>query len=108
MAGVRKYRKKPVEIHAFPWAPGCDLPGWAWSAIDSVTDADFVEIHTLEGTMKATPGDYIIRGVEGEVYPCKPSIFEKTYDPVLDAVEEEQDDRRGLDRYGLDDASIGD
>ena len=40
------------------------------------------EIKTLEGTMKASAGDYIIRGVNGEIYPCKPDIFEKTYEPA--------------------------
>nr|DAK60873.1 MAG TPA: PGDYG protein [Caudoviricetes sp.] len=39
-------------------------------------------IHTLEGDMKAYAGDYIITGVNGEQYPCKPDIFEKTYEPV--------------------------
>jgi hypothetical protein len=39
-------------------------------------------IHTLEGDMKAEAGDYIITGVEGEQYPCKPDIFKKTYEPV--------------------------
>lgn len=39
-------------------------------------------IHTLEGDMKASPGDWIITGVEGEQYPCKPDIFEKTYQRI--------------------------
>lgn len=39
-------------------------------------------IHTLEGDMKASPGDWIITGVNGEKYPCKPDIFEKTYEPI--------------------------
>jgi hypothetical protein len=41
-----------------------------------------VEIHTLEGVMRGDVGDWIIRGVSGEFYPCKPDIFEKTYEPV--------------------------
>lgn len=58
-----KYRKKPVVIEAY------------------ITDKEcFIE--TLEGTMKADVGDYIITGVNGEQYPCKPDIFEKTYDKV--------------------------
>ena len=58
-----KYRKKPVVIDA---------------------EQTFVEvtIDTLEGTMKASPGDWIITGVNGERYPCKPDIFAKTYEPV--------------------------
>ena len=42
------------------------------------------QIDTLEGTMTATPGDYIIKGVQGEFYPCKPDIFEKTYEKVAE------------------------
>ena len=44
----------------------------------------FAEIHTLEGTMQASYGDYIIKGVKGEFYPCKPDIFEQTYEKVED------------------------
>ena len=58
-----KFRKKPVVIDAYQ------------------TDQELI-IHTLEGDMKASPGDWIITGVNGEQYPCKPDIFEKTYEPV--------------------------
>mgnify|MGYP006872972866 CR=1 FL=1 len=57
---VHSYRKKPVIIQAYQ------------------TDKEFI-IHTLEGDMLASIGDYIITGVDGEQYPCKPDIFEKTY-----------------------------
>lgn len=60
-----KYRKKPVIIEAYK----TDKP---------------VIIKTLEGDMKASVGDYIITGVNGEQYPCKPDIFEKTYEKVED------------------------
>ena len=60
---TRKYRKKPVVIEAYQ------------------TDKEMI-IHTLEGDMKASVGDYIITGVNGEQYPCKSDIFEKTYEPV--------------------------
>lgn len=43
-------------------------------------------VQTLEGTMAASPGDWIIRGVKGEFYPCKPDIFESTYEPIAEAV----------------------
>lgn len=46
-------------------------------------DAGDLLIHTLEGVMRADKGDWIIKGVNGELYPCKPDIFEKTYEPVL-------------------------
>ena len=58
-----KYVKKPVVIEAYQ------------------TDKEII-IHTLEGDMKASPGDYIITGVNGEQYPCKPDIFEKTYEKL--------------------------
>lgn len=58
-----KYRKKPIIIEAYQ------------------TDKE-LDIETLEGTMHASIGDYIITGINGEQYPCKPDIFEKTYDPV--------------------------
>lgn len=58
-----QYRKKPVVVEAYK------------------TDKEIV-IHTLEGDMKASIGDYIITGVNGEQYPCKPDIFEKTYEAV--------------------------
>ena len=57
------YKKKPVLVGAYQ------------------TDEEF-EIETLEGTMKASKGDYIIKGVQGEYYPCKPDVFEMTYDKV--------------------------
>ena len=47
------------------------------------TDEEVI-IHTLEGDMKAMPGDYIITGINGEKYPCKPDIFHKTYDEIID------------------------
>lgn len=62
-AEVKKYRKKPVVVEAYQ------------------TQKEMI-IHTLEGDMKANPGDYIITGVNGEQYPCKPDIFEKTYELV--------------------------
>jgi hypothetical protein len=79
---MARYRKKPVVIDAFVWLPGCDMPDWARRKM--VEHELHANIVTLEGTMKVAPGDYIIQGVEFEVYPCKPSIFEKTYDRVED------------------------
>lgn len=60
---VKKFRKKPVEVTA-------------WQ-----TEQEMY-IDTLEGKMHAVPGDWIITGVHGEQYPCKPDIFEETYEPV--------------------------
>lgn len=76
---MRKYRKRPIVIHAEQWWPDVKIKGV------EVTKDDFgyhARIKTLEGTMFVTQGDWIIKGVEGELYPCKPGIFEKTYEPI--------------------------
>jgi len=96
---MAKYRKKPVEIDAVLWRategsmeevlelvdfdalPGDGVhvePGIGWTPAIGTLD-----IPTLEGTMTAQPGDWIIRGVKGELYPCKPDIFEATYEAVV-------------------------
>lgn len=84
---VKKYRKKPVVIEAIQWtkdnAGEVDLfcCGKAALVLSPLPAAPLVFfIHTLEGTMKASLGDYIVKGVNGEFYPCKPDIFEKTYE----------------------------
>ena len=84
-----KYRKKPVVIEAFQL--GVDnIPDWF---MDKVTTNEVIlhegptaDISTLEGVMHASTLDYIVRGVRGELYPCKPDIFLQTYE----LVEEEQ------------------
>lgn len=85
-----KYRKKPVEIEAVQaielWnAPYKQWVGWlhdAYKRGEIFVLPDRAEIKTLEGTMSASPSDWIIRGVKGEIYPCKPDIFAATYDVV--------------------------
>ncbi|NCC96396.1 MAG: hypothetical protein EOM02_06095 [Synergistales bacterium] len=82
-----RYRKKPVEVEAFRWT-GKDsdvLPEWLVVAMQQRIVAKrytYLYIDTLEGTHRADPGDYIIQGVKGELYPCKPDIFEMTYEEV--------------------------
>lgn len=82
MANRNKYRKKPAVIEAIQWT-GDNANEVAMfaegKAIAGVFDKAFC-IHTLEGIMKASIGDYIIKGIKGEFYPCKPDIFEKTYE----------------------------
>lgn len=91
---MAKYRKKPVVIDAVNW------DGKNFDEVSNFTknfhghkkayeDAEEGSlktgeyyIHTLEGVMTATKGDWIIKGVNGEFYPCKPDIFEKTYEKV--------------------------
>jgi hypothetical protein len=78
-----KYRKKPVVIEAFRWTIDT-VPQW-WKDLKDVqieVETCTALIPTLEGTMRANKGDYIIQGVKGEVYPCKPDIFEMTYEKV--------------------------
>lgn len=85
---MARYRKKPVVIEAFQWTGGVDQledPEWIVRAIqdeDVYFDQGVMMISTLEGNLSAQPGDWIIQGVEGEIYPCKPNIFAKTYEPV--------------------------
>lgn len=100
---IRQYRKKPVIVEAVQLnhlnVP--DVARWigedkakvnlesdeAWK-LGKAPPIFSVTICTLEGDMKAMPGDYIIKGVNGEFYPCKPDIFEKTYETVEQQKEE--------------------
>jgi hypothetical protein len=76
-------RKKPVVIGAWRNVP-CEepMPEWLVTAknVERRQPGERIGIDTLEGVMVAEPGDIIIRGVKGEVYPCKPDIFAATYD----------------------------
>lgn len=87
-----KYRKKPVVIEAVQWWKDGDhpqvveIPEKVRDTIDARSTALELNkmrwIGTLEGGHLVTPGDWIIKGVKGELYPCKPDIFEATYEPV--------------------------
>lgn len=100
-----KYRKKPIVVDAYQVVEPEKLlmnidkiPDWLRQEIEKGNLGNIyllvsrhvgdkyakvtVNVVTLEGTMKVSPGDYIIKGVNGEFYPCKPDIFEKSYDPV--------------------------
>lgn len=74
-----KFRKKPVVIEAVQWFKDGDHPAVRVSRFTAVTKRLGV-IDTLEGEHVVTPGDWIITGVKGEVYACKPDIFEMTYE----------------------------
>lgn len=82
-----RFRKKPVEIEAHAFVRDAD-PHWLaeWCGGEYVDNPNGFQrtilIETLEGTMIATEGDWIIRGVQGEFYPCKPDIFLETYEQV--------------------------
>lgn len=76
-----KYRKKPVEVNAIQWNGNNALEilsfcNEAYIDVDNYT----LKIKTLEGVMVANRGDYVIKGIQGEFYPCKPGIFEMTYE----------------------------
>jgi len=90
---MAKFRKKPVVIEAVQWTGGhyseqevnsfLDKSGgedrsWEWEG----SPPHAILIRTLEGTMRADLQDWIIKGVQGEYYPCKPDIFKETYEPV--------------------------
>lgn len=95
---MTRYRKKPVTIDAEQLEPDGSnaqaLAAWIGpharvrTALAKPTDPDslrsFIDVRTLEGTMTANPGDWIIRGVQGEFYPCKPDVFAATYEPAAD------------------------
>jgi hypothetical protein len=89
---MAKYRKKPVVIEAIQatgtpesnreiidWTRGSNTPARMEGNTDGVQQ---LTISTLEGAMWVSPGDWIIKGVSGEFYPCKPDIFEKSYEPA--------------------------
>jgi hypothetical protein len=94
-----KYKKKPVVIEAFQMtkdrrADNSEWPEWlheAWQkepgedgSLSCVDGTDQLQIRTLEGMHLVGWGDYIIQGVEGELYSCKPRLFKATYDPVYE------------------------
>jgi len=89
-----KFRKKPVVIEAVQWTgnnllevirhtgQNASATHFKWDDYVDLVARDGLKIFTLEGTMSASIGDWIIKGVSGECYPCKPDIFEKTYEPA--------------------------
>lgn len=87
---VKQYRKKPVVIEAVQFLDNperlCELSEFITTQDLRVNYEDpenpVLKIETLEGVMNASVEDYIIKGVNGEYYPCKPDIFEKTYEEV--------------------------
>lgn len=87
-----KYKKKPVVIEAIQFKDDPDtlieiqefMGGDDLRISYANPDNPVIKIETLEGVMEASVGDYIIRGVKGEYYPCKPDIFEQTYEPVTE------------------------
>jgi hypothetical protein len=81
---MAKYRKKPIVIEAiqFNGRNSADIHEFCGDKVREPVGKDYLEIETLDGIHIASPGDYIIKGIKGEFYPCKPNIFEKTYEKV--------------------------
>lgn len=86
-----KYRKKPVVIDAWRFNGQSDLdwPSWIFKykspeGLTAFSMDGKLFVPTLEGMMTAAPGDWIIRGIAGEIYPCKDDIFQKTYEAADD------------------------
>lgn len=81
-----KYIKKPVVVEAVQWDNKKSLPlihAFGCDFVEFVADGtEDLIIPTLEGRMRCHVGDWIIKGVKGEFYPCKPDIFEATYEPI--------------------------
>ena len=78
-----KFRKKPVVIEAIQFdGTLSSLEAFAIPEVSQEFGSRTAQIYTLEGVMTAEPGDWIICGVKGEFYPCKPDIFEATYEPA--------------------------
>lgn len=106
---MAKYRKKPVVIEAVLWGGNhnlSEIEQFVGQKLKTELESETayvagmgapifsVFIPTLEGVMKANKGDYIIKGVNGEFYPCKPDIFAKTYDEVKPVDTQGGDDYR--------------
>ena len=94
-----KFRKRPVVIDAVQWQGNnlkeiIDFTGrhesaqnWTWDYFEKIVSEKGLKIFTLEGALNASIGDWIIKGVHGEFYPCKPDIFEKTYESVEETIQ---------------------
>ncbi len=82
MERILKFRKKPIVIEAVQWNGRNieELCFWAGRNISTDLLDEWLEIETLEGSMRANKGDWIIKGIAGEFYPCKDEIFRSTYE----------------------------
>ena len=97
-----RFRKKPVEVEAWEFTREALKSTDSWVRLygnelhlisQYAGEVLYIEIDTLEGTMRANLGDYIIKGIQGEFYPCKPDIFKATYEEI------KQNFRRTLCQY---------
>ena len=89
---MARYRKKLIVIDAFQWQPVMgEVGGVLWCENIDQTEGNAFRVMTLEGPLRVSPGDWIVTGVKGERYPCKPDIFAETYEEVLRKGEDEHE-----------------
>jgi len=83
---IKQYRKKPIVIEAVKFDGTLEvsqyIAKWMGKPFEWTGNPEHLTIPTLEGEMTASRGDFIIKGIQGEFYPCKPDIFEATYEAV--------------------------
>lgn len=86
MSGPNFYRKKPVEVQAMQVTDDTFVEAVKWMRKEgagfNLTMDGTLTVETLEGPLNVSPGDWLIRGVKGEFYPCKSDVFEMTYEPA--------------------------
>jgi len=90
-SNIKKYRKKPIVVEAVRWDGREEtyqqlLKRWKTDRVVRIGENNSLFIHTPEGVMEAKVGDFVIRGIKGEIYPCKPDIFKETYEEVGDEI----------------------
>lgn len=88
-----KFRKKPIVINAEQFFP--DKKPWPEGVMVGPSSQGTWCVSTLEGVHVVTPGDWIITGIEGERYACKPDIFERTYEPIADTMSKSTEEGGG-------------
>ena len=82
---MSKYRTKPCEIEAIQWNGDNEAEIFSFVGDNYyMSQSGYLMIETLEGDMQASVGDYIIKGLRGEFYPCKPDVFEKKYELIYE------------------------
>jgi hypothetical protein len=79
---MKLYRKKPVIVEAVQFTGNNHDEIFAFLGYNPIHNQSTIHIRTLEGTMSCCTNDYVIKGVQGEFYPCKPDIFKQTYEEV--------------------------
>lgn len=77
------YRKKPTVVEAVRYTNSADVHEFCGDKVREPVGADYLEIIVVDGVLRAEKGDYIVKGLTGEFFPCRPDIFEKVYEEVI-------------------------